>query len=119
MQPVYETRPITNTDGSWTTETITVTWVEVSPDGKTITQTWESGAMVISSTHGYTESHVVHVIAFDAAGNETESEKVRFYVIHKPKKKEEEATGALWWQPDDRVVQTSRTTGRIIGRRLV
>jgi penicillin-binding protein 1C len=103
MPPVYETRPITNADGSWTTEVITVTWVETSDDGKTITQTWESGAMIISSTHGYTESHVVHVIAFDAAGNETQSEPVRFYVIHKPKKTEGETTGALWWQPDDRV----------------
>jgi hypothetical protein len=69
-----------------------VTWVEVSPDGKTITRTWDAGTMVISSTHGYTESHVVKVIAFDAAGNKTESEKVRFYVIHKPKKKKGDAS---------------------------
>ena len=33
---------------------------------------------------------MVHIIAFDAAGNETESEKVRFYIIHKPKEEEEE-----------------------------
>ena len=77
-------------EGSWTTEVVTVTWVEVNAETKTITQTWESGLMVISSTHGYTESHVVHVIAYDAAGNETESEKVRFYIVHKPKEKEEE-----------------------------
>lgn len=95
MEPVYETRIITNPDGSLTTETVMVTWVEVSPDGKTITQTWENGMMIIASTTGYTESHVVHVVAFDAAGNRTESEKVRFYVIHKPKPQEEKK-GAAW-----------------------
>ena len=87
MAPVYGTETITNPDGTVTTVPITVTWVEVSPDRKTITQTWDSGAMIISGTHGYTESHVVKVIAFDAAGNKTESEQVRFYVIHKPKEK--------------------------------
>jgi penicillin-binding protein 1C len=103
MSPVRETRIITDPDGSWSTEVVTVTWVEVSDDGKTITQTWESGFMVISSSHGYTESHAVHVVAFDAAGNETESEKVRFYVVHEPEEEEEQpgATGAMWWQQED------------------
>ena len=109
MQPVYETRTITNPDGTWGTEPVTVTWVEVSPDGKTITQTWESGFMIISSTHGYTESHAVHIIAYDAAGNETESEKVYFSVIHEPKEeeKEKEETGAIWRQDAD-LVATGR-----------
>jgi penicillin-binding protein 1C len=111
MEPVVETRPITNPDGSLltnpdgtiATELVTVTQVHVSEDGKTITQTWESGMVVISDSHGYTESHLVHVIAFDAAGNETESEKVRFHVIHKPKEEEEEdgQTGAIWWRRQD------------------
>ena len=51
---------------------------------------------VISSTHGYTESHVVHIIAYDAAGNKTGSDKVRFFVIHRPEPeedKEEQGTG--------------------------
>lgn len=99
MEPIYETRVITNPDGSWTTEQVTVTWVTVSEDGKTITQTWESGFQVISSSTGYTESHLVHVVAFDAAGNETESEPVRFYIRHKPKEEKEGETGARWWQP--------------------
>jgi hypothetical protein len=79
--------------------------VEVSEDGEAITQTWESGFMVISRGELYTESHVVHIIAFDAAGNEVESEKIRFYVIHKPEEEEEEEqpppegeSGALWWR---------------------
>jgi penicillin-binding protein 1C len=108
MEPVVETRPITNPDGTLATnldgtiatELVTVTQVHVSEDGKTITQTWESGMVVISDSHGYTESHLVHVIAVDAAGNETESEKVRFHIIHKPKEEEEEEgqTGAIWWR---------------------
>jgi hypothetical protein len=103
MNPITETRPITMPDGSMGTEVVTVTWVHVNTETKTITQTWESGRMIISSTHGYTESHVVHVVAYDAAGNKIESEKVRFYVIHKPKEKEEEKeeTGAIWWREEE------------------
>ena len=102
MEPVYETRVITNPDGSFSTEEVKVTWVDVSPDGKTITQTWESGFMAISSTGGYTESHLVHVVAYDASGNKTESEPVRFYIRHKPKEKDKAApTGAIWWRDDD------------------
>jgi len=98
MQPINETRVITNPDGTWSTEEVRVTWVEVSEDRKVITQTWESGFMVIASTVGYTESHLVHVVAFDAAGNETESEKVRFYIIHEPKEKDKaNESGAIWW----------------------
>jgi penicillin-binding protein 1C len=106
MPPVQETRTITNPDGSWSTEVVTVTWVEVSEDGKTITQTWESGAMVISSSHGYTEAHAVHVIAFDAAGNQTESEKVYFFVIHEPEEEESDGTGAIWWRREDLVAMS-------------
>jgi hypothetical protein len=106
-----------------TTVPITVTWVEVSPDRKTITQTWDSGMAVVSSTHGYTESHLVHVVAYDAAGNKTESEKVRFYIIHKPKEKKK---GEDVWRREELLAvatgsfrYTSITTGRIIGRRRV
>jgi penicillin-binding protein 1C len=120
MDPIQETRTITNPDGTWATEVVTVTWVEVSKDRKTITQTWESGFMVISSTHGYTESHLVHVIAYDAAGNETESEPVRFSIIHEPKEEEGGETGSLWWPDRDLLAAyTSMTTGRIMGRRFV
>jgi penicillin-binding protein 1C len=123
MKPITTTRPITNPDGSWTTEVVTVTWVQVSTDTKTITQTWESGRMIISSTHGYTESHLVHIIAFDAAGNEMESEKVRFYIIHKPKEKEKEEegeTGAIWWREEDLAAEgMDRAVSRWSGRSTV
>jgi hypothetical protein len=111
MQPISETRVITNPDGSWYTEEVLVTWVDVSEDGKVITQTWESGFMVISSTVGYTESHAVHVIAFDAAGNETESERVRFYIIHEPKEDKANESGAIWRREEDLI---SARGGRVI-----
>jgi hypothetical protein len=99
MAPVYETRTITNANGTWSTEQVTVTWVEVSADRQTVTQTWETGMMVIAKGDTITESHVVHVVAYDAAGNKTESDKVRFYVIHKPKEEKKPGeTGSLWWQ---------------------
>jgi penicillin-binding protein 1C len=101
--PVYETRTITQADGSWSTEQVTVTWVEVSPDRKTVTQTWESGLMVIATGNTITESHLVHIVAFDAAGNKTESDKVRFYVVHKPKEKKEGQTSAIWRPGEDLV----------------
>jgi penicillin-binding protein 1C len=120
MTTITETRPITNPDGSWATEVVTVTWVEVNTGTKTITQFWESGLMVISSTHGYTESHVVHVVAFDAAGNETESERVRFYIIHKPKEKEtQDETGAIWWRDEDQWTMTRDRTRVAVRRPLI
>ncbi|MFC2030434.1 penicillin-binding protein [Chloroflexota bacterium] len=99
MEPVYEIRPISDSVEVSATEEISVTWVQVSEDGETVTQTWESGMVVVAHKKLITESHVVHVVAYDAAGNKTESEKVRFYVIHKPKekKKETEETGSIWW----------------------
>jgi hypothetical protein len=72
--------------------------------------------MVISSSHGYTESHAVHVVAFDAAGNETESEKVRFYIVHEPEEEEEQpgATGAMWWQQEDLLATSWRWATSIL-----
>jgi hypothetical protein len=122
---VTQTVPITNPDGSWTTEVVTVTWMEVNTATNTFTQTWENGAMVISTTQGYTESHVVHVVAFDAAGNETESEKVRFYVIHKPKEEKEEEedkggeTGAIPWQDQDLVATRQDRAVATVGQPLI
>jgi len=45
---------------------------------------------MINDSGRYTETHLIHVIAFDAAGNEVESEPVRVFVIHKEEEEEEE-----------------------------
>jgi penicillin-binding protein 1C len=111
MQPVFETRPITMPDGSMATEQVTVTWVEVSTDSVVVTQTWETGKMVIFDREQkvITESHLVHVVVFDAAGNKTESEKIRFFVIHEPEEEEEEdEAGALWRRPETVASATGR-----------
>ncbi|MFQ5611324.1 MAG: penicillin-binding protein [Anaerolineae bacterium] len=56
------------------------------------------GMTIISDTVGYTETHLIHIIAYDAAGNKTESEPIRVFVIHE----EEE---------DEESVETDTTTG--------
>ena len=93
--PVLASRIITNPDGSLTMEVITVSQVLVSPDGHTLTQVFANGMTIISDTVGYTETHLIHAVAYDAAGNAMESEKVRIHVIHKPPKEE---SGA-WQRP--------------------
>ncbi len=46
------------------------------------------GHVIIDTTAGYTETLMVHVIAYDSAGNKTESDRLRIIVI--PKKEDEE-----------------------------
>lgn len=70
--------------------TITVTRSITDMHVITTTAAYTTGFGVIADTWGYTETHLIHVIGFDAAGNQTESEKVRIYTIHKPKEEEEE-----------------------------
>jgi len=38
-----------------------------------------------NTTPGYTETHQIHVVAYDAAGNKAESERVRIHVVHEKK----------------------------------
>jgi membrane carboxypeptidase/penicillin-binding protein PbpC len=124
-QTITYTRAITNPDGSQVinpdgslaTEVVTVTWVEVNTNTQVITQTWEGGSSVVSSTHGYTESHVLHVIAYDAAGNKTESERVRFFVIHKPKPEDEDGE-AKDFQPSNEVFMPAQDLFAWFGERF-
>jgi hypothetical protein len=54
------------------------------------TKVYSDGWTIISTTTGYTESHLIHIIAYDAAGNETETEKFRLYIVHEEEEEEEE-----------------------------
>jgi len=72
------------------------------------TSMWYDGGMgIIVDSHGYTETHLFHITAVDAAGNETESERVRVYISHKKEKDEEAALPSLamawpvWETPRD------------------
>jgi hypothetical protein len=61
-------------------------------DNHVITKTvmYTTGRGIIADTWGYTETHLLHVVGLDAAGNQAESEKVRIYTIHKPKEEKAE-----------------------------
>ena len=89
---VRETRVIQNPDGSLTTQVITITQVLTDSGGMRM-QVWANGMTIISDTHGYTETHKIHVVAYDAAGNEARSQEVYIHVVHE---KEEEQNTALW-----------------------
>jgi len=75
------------------TETEVLT--EVLPSGDLrYTQWFENGRGIISDTMGYTETHLIHVIAYDAAGNQIESDKIRIWVIHEEEDEEDAASSA-------------------------
>ena len=102
---ITRTEPITNPlDGSIVGEqVITVTEV-ITGEGGLIQQWWENGFGVmyyITDTKHFTESHLIHVVAYDAAGNRTESERVRIYVVHEDKEEKEKSTGFVAWRDDE------------------
>ncbi|OQY22155.1 MAG: hypothetical protein B6I34_06285 [Anaerolineaceae bacterium 4572_32.1] len=88
------TEIITNPDGSLDTQVITLTQV-ISGENDFISQWFYDGSGIISDTNGYTETHLIHVVAFDAAGNEMESEPIRVFIIHEEKEEEQKQVSAL------------------------
>jgi penicillin-binding protein 1C len=89
------TEVITNPDGSLGTQIITLTHV-ISGEKNLVVQWFHGGrGVMVDASGGYTETHLLHVVAFDAAGNETESEPVRVFVTHKEKEEEEKKAGAI------------------------
>jgi hypothetical protein len=122
--PVEVTLPVTQTDGSvihkyylsrseWATRTIThaddtlgqeeymALQVLYDPQLGQTSMWFDGGMGIIQDSKGYTETHLIRVVAVDAAGNETESDPVRVYVIHKKKEEEKDQAavphGALIW----------------------
>jgi hypothetical protein len=51
---------------------------------------YSGGFSIISTTNEYLENHLIHVVAYDSAGNETKTEPIRIQVKHKEKEEEEE-----------------------------
>ena len=87
----WATRTITNADGTLGDESYPAMQILYDPQ-KAQTSMWFDGGMgIIKDSHGYTETHLIHVEAYDAAGNETKSIKIRVYVVHKKEPKEESA----------------------------
>lgn len=71
-------------------EAITLTQVTRNPEGLMWEMSWPTGRSIISDTLGYTETHSIHIVAYDKAGNEIESDPVKVHVIHEPEEEEED-----------------------------
>jgi hypothetical protein len=90
----WATRTITNADGTFAEEEYPAVQVLYDPELEQTTMWFDGGMGIIQDSKGYTETHLIRVIAVDAAGNETESEPIRVYVIHKKEEEETEQTAA-------------------------
>jgi len=107
-EPVFETEVITQPDGTITqTQGITLTYVITmtepitdpaelaalppgEPPEKEIgyQKVFSDGLTMINTKYGYTETHLIHAVAYDSAGNKTKTEPVQVTII--PKKEDEE-----------------------------
>jgi len=67
---------------------ITMTKAIRGPGGLSYVMAWPSGRSITSNGAGYTETHKIHVVAYDAAGNEMKSEPVRVHVVHERKEED-------------------------------
>ncbi len=90
--PIMATRTITNPDGTTTTEEYIQTEFKLETvtrkDGtkvQRVTQYNEDGSGAYVDGKELIEFHTIYVKAFDKAGNEAESDKVRIFVKHKKK----------------------------------
>jgi hypothetical protein len=116
---IWATRTITNADGTLGVEQYPARQILYDPALGQTSMWFEGGMGIIQDSGGYTETHVVHVVAIDAAGNEVESDRVRVFVKHK-EKKEEEATvphGAAIWPIRRQVVVQSYPASRLFDNR--
>jgi penicillin-binding protein 1C len=98
---ITTTEIITNPDGTLSSRVITVSEVIEVPDPDAPDQVlqyqkvYSGGLTLIRDTTaitpgvGYTETHTLKVIAYDAAGNKAESEPITFSVVHDPEALEE------------------------------
>jgi penicillin-binding protein 1C len=75
--------------------------------GITRTVAYTTGFGIVADTLGYTETHLIHVVGYDAAGNQTESEKVRFYAAHLPKEEKEPTPTPVAALPPSRLAGAS------------
>jgi membrane peptidoglycan carboxypeptidase len=104
---ITQTETVTSPEGVVSEQVVTLTEVitlsdPLDPAGSLkYAQVYSGGLTIISDTTaitpilGYTETHVLKFIAYDAAGNKTESETTTFHVIHDPETLEEEQPEAM------------------------
>jgi hypothetical protein len=87
------TRTITNADNTISIEQLVGQVAKVTTPNPAITVVFTTGVVIVSNTvtlpnnPGFVESHVIKVIAYDAAGNATESTPVTIFIQHALKEK--------------------------------
>lgn len=90
---VTYSRVITNQDGTARTEQLVGQVGIVTTPNPGISAVFTTGLVIISNTvpvansTGFVESHIIKAVAYDAAGNFTESAPVTIFVQHAPKEK--------------------------------
>ncbi|MBI3913290.1 MAG: transglycosylase domain-containing protein [Chloroflexi bacterium] len=91
-KPITVTRTISNPDGLTSIEQLSPQLTRVKAPNPAVTAVFTTGLIIVSNTvtlpnnPGYAESHVIKVVAMDAAGNRTESAPVNVIVQHELKK---------------------------------
>jgi penicillin-binding protein 1C len=91
--PIIITRTITNPDGTAATEQLIGQVAKVTTPNPAVTAVFTTGMVIVSNTvtlpntAGFVESHIIKVIAYDAAGNQTESAPITIIIQHDVKKK--------------------------------
>jgi penicillin-binding protein 1C len=88
--PVEATRVITNADGTTTVETYVARRFERDPATGAPLWVFDGGKVITIREGEYTEIHEVFLVAYDAAGNRQESQRIHIPVVHAKEKEEEE-----------------------------
>jgi hypothetical protein len=89
--PITVSRTITGPDGTVATEQLVGQVAKVTTPNPAVTAVFTSGMVIVSNTvtlpntAGFVESHIMKVIAYDAAGNSTESVPITIFIQHEVK----------------------------------
>lgn len=86
---VEATRVITHPDGTTSLETYILRRFERDPGTGEPRWVFDGGKVITLRKGAYTEVHEIYAVAYDAAGNQQESEKIHIAVVHKKKEEQE------------------------------
>ncbi|MBI4786182.1 MAG: transglycosylase domain-containing protein [Chloroflexi bacterium] len=90
--PITVSRVVTNPDGTAITEQLQGQVAVVTTPNPAVTAVFTTGLIIVSNTvpvpnsPGFVESHIIKVVAIDAAGNRTEGAPVTIFIQHAVKK---------------------------------
>jgi membrane peptidoglycan carboxypeptidase len=89
------------------TEVISIANPDVPTEMIGFRQVFSGGMQIISTTVNYTETHTVHAIAYDVAGNKVETEPIIISIIHEEEEEEEEPEASVLIDP--RLLKSNRS----------